>query len=458
MGGRLGYAGRMLPVPWPRSASAALALVALVLGAGCDAEGGAAPVGQVTLAESHTTAQATPVPVVSAAFLSAAVAPVPARCTTSAGAGCVLSLTPVCPAACPSGQACQYDAACRPTCAPGCALSCPTGQSCAFSAAGIPACVPAPPGLGIDAGALWLSGPGVPDALRPIQMDPPYLYAGPQVAPFVPAAAVTVQAAGADDRGFDAFTADFTTTSFMKTTLGRLGLLQVFEGGDVPISWTPGAGPDVVTVRARGPGGTAVCPARDADGRLDLPRAVVQVVIGPRPAAAVLTIEVTRQRAETRLNLPTRGLSAPAGQVTLLTRSTEGASFQCRIRCGGACVDAQFSNQDCGTCGNACKPTEACTQGQCQPCLLADQGRCGACDACLSTRPSCADASAACSAEPDCGALRTCLGPCATAQCRRDCAAAHPTGAAVYNALLSCVCAPCQTECARSLICTVYPL
>src|SRR5260221_4868718 len=60
---------------------------------------------------------------------------------------------------------------------------------------------------------------------------------------------------------------------------------------------------------------------------------------------------------------------------------TPDASSVCtpgQVICGGACSDPKKDPDNCGACGNACKPGELCSMGACATSCAGSSTACGA--------------------------------------------------------------------------------
>jgi hypothetical protein len=314
-----------------------------------------------------------------------------------------------------------------------------------------------------------------------------------------------VQGSGATVVGFDRFDETFHATTFLQTVpaLDKLPLSQVWGGGTIPIGWMPGT--DAVVVDVTGALGTAQCPADDASGHFEVPRAVVNAVTGSTSAA--LSISVTRQRVETKKDAHTKGSMStatvqPVGFLQLTTSSSETASFAgCtspEVMCGDHCADLISSNTDCGACGHACTGGAYCSAGACfggtsgcaggltmcsgacvdtttssancgscgyacptgQLCsastCVATGGTCNSCEAAAATG-KCASQYNACSADAECQALGSCISACASGDttCHDNCYNAHPNGYTNLYNVQQCICTTaCTTECSADAYCS----
>jgi hypothetical protein len=457
--------------------------------------------GVIMLGETHVPAGGSATPIVSAAFapdstkLSA--------CSTTV-AGCTIPMLPKCDgpsgvSACPTGQACVLGDDCLPKCQAVCTLTCGSDEECYFATPTSPACRKRED---FNAGALAFAG-----TTTPITLYPPYAFTGETSgAPFLAGAQIEVQGSGATVAGFDKFDETFHATTFVQTVpaLDKLPLSQVWGAGPIPVGWAPGA--DSIVVDVTGPQGTAECPADDASGHFDVPRAVVQAVTGT--SSQELSISVTRKRVETKKDGHTKGTLStatvqPVGFLQLVTTSSESASFAgCsagQTMCGDHCADLTFSATDCGACGHACTGGAYCSSGVCvggtTTCsgtltmcngLCVDTttsatncGSCGhvcgsgqtcagsvcsggtttTCATCASTAESgtCATQYAKCQSNTSCTALGTCIGGCAAGDttCRDNCYNANSAGYTDLSTLQSCICTTaCSSSCTGDAFCS----
>jgi hypothetical protein len=200
-------------------------------------------------------------------------------------------------------------------------------------------------------------------------------------------------------------------------------------------------------------GGSASCKAVDADGKLDVPREVIDAVIGdvPEGSRPSLSISVTRSRKEVKKDKRAKGELTgvqviPEGWVELTTVSTESQSFQgCAAgqnSCGSECVDLKTSTDHCGRCDNACQSGQTCSAGKC---VSDGQG----CDACVQSalQGACASQYQACTANSACSALLSCVNQCTTQACVTTCQQQNPGGVSLFNPVVSCVNTQCSAEC-----------
>jgi hypothetical protein len=331
--------------------------------------------GTIVLGETRASQTGSSSPVVSASFVPDA--SLVKSCTKSVGA-CEVSEIPKCTTGtaqgCGVGELCTFDDACRPKCVKQCTKACAAGEECIFSS-NAPA---ADEGMAcakrdrFDAGAIAFAG-----TTTALTLFPPYAISPEgNGAPFMPKSEIRVQASGAASAGFEAFDETFTTTTFLETEppLREIPRATVFGAGAVPISWVPGD--DVVVVRAIGPAGSAECEADDAEGRFDLPRAVVREIVGTAAGTPTLTVSVTRERREVKKGKKTVGslsgglLVQPVGWLELVTSSTESHSFaSCTsglTMCGEQCVNTLSDARNCGRCDYACPSGYYCSSGVCR--------------------------------------------------------------------------------------------
>jgi hypothetical protein len=417
--------------------------------------------GSIVLGESHSSSGGQSTPLLSASFVpdSSALK----RCVSRI-ANCSITTSPKCtastgPTGCQAGEVCSVDKNCNPTCTKVCTKACDAGQVCALDAAGNPSCKPIET---FDAGPIAFSG-----TTTPITLFPPYSYQPTTSGSlFLAGAQIEVQASGAAGAGFAGFDEKFTATTFLQTSpqLSQLDRGTVFGTGSVPIGWVPGN--DSITITASGGGGSASCTANDASGKFDLPREVIAAVLGTT-SGSYLTINVSRQRIETKKDKQTKGtLSSatvqPVGWLDLTTMSTESAEFQgCPLAsetaCGQDCANLSTSFNHCGSCNVACQSGQQCLNGQCSggsPPPPTDGGVTPACSACETTAVgptgACHTQAAACEANTQCTAYATCAGNClpTNTTCRTNCQTLYPNGTSLYNAALTCVCTTaCASEC-----------
>jgi hypothetical protein len=254
----------------------------------------------------------------------------------------------------------------------------------------------------------------------PITLFPPYAFMnGAKASPFASSGTASVEASGATNAGFEAFEKEFTGTEFLQTSpkLDTIGLAEAFGNGPLPVRWI--AGNDEVTITATVTTtdfatGTVTCPADDASGSFDLPRAALDAALDGEDMAN-LTVSVQRQRVELYTDLTTKGeltdvTVQPVGHLRIVTSSTEYHAFQgCNpgeAVCGDACVDLQSDPDNCGGCGKACGPDDTCEAGTCT-----GFDACYACAEQASTS-TCKAQVDACQADPGCASLEDCYYDC----------------------------------------------
>lgn len=179
-----------------------------------------------------------------------------------------------------------------------------------------------------------------------------------------------MKAQGASGDGFEAFDETFTTTTFIQTkpALDKIPREAVFGTGSLPVSWVAGA--DTIVVTVAGAGGSARCNAKDASGSYEVPRAVIERVLGDGDQQGTsLALSVARVRTETKKDKKVKGKDAqPVGWLELTTSSLETTSFQgCSqgAACGEGCVDLATDPDHCGACGKKCAAGQECSSGKC---------------------------------------------------------------------------------------------
>lgn len=425
----------------------------MMMGEGSDSSPHA--LGQITLGESHSPGGGTASPRVSAGFVPDT--KTAAKKCTMMVAGCEMAMVPKCGTTPDGGcditkkEVCQFDDSCQAKCTKICDARCSADEECYFPSPDSPSCRKRET---FDAGALAFAG-----TTTSITLFPPYSFTSMgQGAPFLEKAELTVQASGATTAGFDAFTQKFYATTYLRTepALNKVTKAQAFGSGSVPIKWVPGM--DKILVSVSGPGGAAVCEAKDEMGAFEIPRELVTAVLGDRTDVnQSLSIGVTRQRKETRKGQKTKGMLLTQmvqsdGWLDLMTTSSEATTIQgCSAGtalCGGdMCVDVRYDEENCGKCGNACASSDRCSNGKCQgP---------GACNQCLSSAET-----GACKLEADtckqeggatgCGTLLACVRACSAGDttCTSKCQMAASNGAKTkYNALITCFSDACRTDC-----------
>jgi hypothetical protein len=333
-------------------------------------------VGTITLGESRASGTGDSNPVISATFLPDA--KLKKQCTKKVGA-CEMTQIPKCTTGttatgCASGETCTFDDNCAAKCVKACTKVCGAGEECTFSSTA----PPADQGMAcrkrdrFDAGAIAFAG-----TTQAITLFPPYAVTPDgNGAPFLAKSEIRVQAAGAASAGFEKFDEKFTSTTFLETEppLRDISKATVFGSGPIPISWVPGE--DAVYVSVTGPLGTAKCGADDKKGAFDLPRNVVQEVMGSTGTSSSLTLAVTRERRETRKDKKTIGTLGggqkvqPVGWIELVTTSGESFSYAAcgtgQTMCGELCTNTTSDIKNCGSCGNVCPTSYYCSAGLCR--------------------------------------------------------------------------------------------
>ena len=388
---------------------------------GPDDPGNAPPhsLGTVLLGESHAAGGGKATPLVSVGFVPDAQKA--AACTATL-AGCQITLAPKCtgaagPTGCASDEACTFDGACKPTCTKIaiCGTPCKDTETCVLDGSKGGSVGKCQAIESFDGGPVAFAG-----TTTPITLYPPYSYKSTgDGAPFLAGSEIRVQAQGAIGAGFDAFDEKFVATSFIQTTpaLDKLPLEQVFGTGPLTVGWVPGS--DSVVVTVAGGFGTAQCTAVDANGKLDVPRAVVDKVLGKGDpnATGALSLSVARQKKDVKKDKHAKGqLSSVAVQSTgwlaLVTTSIETSAFQgcagATVACGDACVDTTSDPTNCGKCGNVCPGTQSCSQGACgATCVSGPENTPAACsDGCSNDGDAYVDCD-----DYDCCPVRTDCGP-----------------------------------------------
>lgn len=418
--------------------------------------GGPHALGSVSLGESHSPGGGTATPFVSAGFIPDTKS-AKKKCTMMV-AGCEMTLTPKCGTTPDGGcdfvgkrEVCQFDDSCTAKCVKLCDARCSADEECYFSSPDAPSCRKRET---FDAGALNFAG-----TTTTITLFPPYSYSSMgNGAPFLEKSELTVQATGATAAGFDAFTQKFNATTFLRTdpALNKITKAQAFGTGSVPVKWV--AGSDRIVLTVSGPGGAAVCEAKDEMGSYDIPRELVKAVIGDRTDVnQSLSISVMRQRKEIRKGLKTKGMLLtqmvqPEGWLELMTTSSEATTIQgCSAGtalCGGdMCVDVKWDEDNCGKCGNSCASSDRCNNGKCQ-----GPGACNQCVA-MAEAGTCKLEADTCSQDggpTGCATLRSCLKACSAGDttCQNKCyMAAGNTAKTRYNALIACLTDACRVDC-----------
>lgn len=332
--------------------------------------------GTIVLGEVHAAGQSESQPLVSVSFVPDAAKIV--KCSETVG-GCEVLALPKCSktkssTGCASDEMCTWSDGCQATCKPipYCETACEDDDVCVVdpaSSAHKGICQKQP---GFDAGPIAFSG-----TTSSLTLFPPYAYrADASGAPFLGGSEIHVQAQGAAEAGFEGFDESFTATTFIQTkpSISKLRREEVFGTGPVKLGWVPGK--DAVVVTASGPAGTARCKANDASGAFDVPRAVVERVLGTEPGfTPVLSLSVARERRETKKGHKTKGTLPnvkvePVGWLDLVTSSSESTSLQgCSgdtLACGDSCVDVKTDPDNCGACGVTCSgATSGCVSGKC---------------------------------------------------------------------------------------------
>ncbi|MDC0672283.1 hypothetical protein [Nannocystis radixulma] len=367
--------------------------------------------GTIFLGESHPAAGGDTLPAVTANFIPDAANGATTACTENV-AGCQIALVPECAGGCAADEYCTFDDACDSVCQPICDAACGDGEVCYFPAPGTPGCKPLE---SFDAGALTFIGTPLP-----ITLFPPYVFMNDaKASPFAASGSAQVQASGATHAGFEAFEKEFTGTEFLQTSpkLGTIGLTEVYGDGPLPVRWI--AGKDEVTITATVTTTdftvrTVTCPADDASGSFDLPRAALDAAADGEEMTG-LTLSVQRQRVDLYTDLTTKGELSdstvqPVGHLRIVTSSSEYHAFQgCapgESVCGDTCFDLQSDHDNCGDCGEACGAGDTCENGTCTGF--------DACYACVEqiSASTCKAPVDACQANPACVSLEDCLYDC----------------------------------------------
>ena len=349
---------------------------------GTQGEGGPSPddpgnqaphaLGTIVLGMARASGASNASPIVLATFVPDAKIAAAAACKEVLES-CEVTVAPKCSetkdlAGCAAGKVCGWSASCQAVCTiiPLCDKACAKDERCVAKDAKTPAgtCTKIEP---FDAGPLAFSG-----TTTPITLYPPYAYESEGTgAPFLAGSELRVQAQGATAAGFEPFDETFTATTFLQTTpaLEDLPRGEVFGSAALQVKWAPGK--DVVLVTVSGSGGSATCRGSDATGKLGVPRAVINRVLGE--SGGGLTLSVARQRTETKKNQKAKGPLAsaevqPVGWLDLVTSSSETASFagctEGLTACGESdCVDTKTDPSNCGACGTKC--SAQCSAGKC---------------------------------------------------------------------------------------------
>lgn len=405
--------------------------------------------GVIVLGETHVSSSGKSTPVVSASFKPDA--RIGAACTTKI-AGCDVQRAPKCTAdksssnGCGEDETCVYDdETCAPTCKKNvyCEESCdPETEVCeATSKTSTKGkCVQKE---SFDAGTIAFSGTTIP-----ITLHPPYSFeSSGNGAPFLAGAEIKVQAQGATGAGFEKFEEAFTATTFlqMKPALSKIPEEALLGTGPLPLSWVPGN--DRILVTIGGAGGTATCKAPDADGKFDVPREVIDAVLGEQSGLQTLFISVSRQRKDVKKDKRAKGtLSSveviPEGWLELVTISTETASLNAcggtSKYCDGSCVDVKTDSNNCGACGKTCAYDQMCIDGAC-----------AGCDQCLAVAAAgaCKSVVAACTNNAACYALRVCVNGCTDQTCIDQCVDTYPDGLSALQNEEDCLFNTCYSVC-----------
>jgi hypothetical protein len=466
--------------------------------------------GIIALGESHESGGSTPTPYVSASFIpdsttSATCTSTISGCTVPVVATCQGQVAPQCGGG--AEALCTLDASCNAgwTCQAACTEQCGTGEECYVESSGAEACRPIE---SFNAGALAFAG-----TTTPLTLYPPYSFTPiGSGSLFLAGAALEVQGSGSTGAGFAAFDEKFTATTFMQTSpsLSTLSASDVWGGGSIPVGWAPGA--DSIIVSVTGPLGMAQCPATDSSGHFDVPREVVNAVLGSGTQS--ITLSVTREHNDVHKDAKTQGTLTtatvqPIGFLELSTSSTESFSFQgcgasetgsTETMCSDGCVDLQVSTTDCGTCGHVCAGGDYCSNGTCygtsQQCgslttcsdgcqnletSNTDCGSCGhpctngqtcsdyecsgntgtTCSSCEVTVEgsggACATQYTTCANDANCGDYSSCMGACATGDstCEENCEVEYESGMTEAENLQTCICSQqCTSQCSTDSFCT----
>jgi hypothetical protein len=344
----------------------------------------------IVLGEVHTAGglgQSTPI--VAASFVPDTSAQ-PDACALEIG-GCEVVTVPDCGGTCLAGELCQMGPTCAPTCVATCDLACGEGEECYFPVPGSPACRTLET---FDAGALSFSGTTVP-----LTLFPPYQFAGDVTGALaLPGQEITVHASGATGAGFAAFDRSFVATELLVTSIDEITMEQAYGPGALPVRWQPGSHEVRVTLTVAGVAGgygVVTCDAPDT-GTFDVPRAAIAAAVSADEPSSI-HLDVARRAVALHTDAMTTGalLQAtvqPVGWVELVSSSSESITIQgCSglAFCGGACVDTQSDETNCGACNVVCGPTQTCSLGDCVD--LGGGGGGGAC--CVASgSPGCGDA------------------------------------------------------------------
>jgi hypothetical protein len=455
--------------------------------------------GIVALGESHESGGTSSTPFVSASFIPDATEA--ASCTQSI-AGCTVPMVATCDGKsgplCGADEVCALDSSCTATCQTPCTVQCAVGEECYFVTPGSQACRTIE---AFNAGALAFAG-----TTTPLTLYPPYTFEPTGSGSlFLAGAQLEVQGSGATGAGFAAFDQKFTATTFLQTSpsLSTLPASQVWGSGPIPVGWAPGN--DSIVVSVSGPLGLAQCPATDSSGQFQVPRAVVNAVLGS--GGQSITVSVTREHNDIDKNAKTQGtLTAetvqPIGFLEVSTSSTESFSFEgCaggEAVCADGCVDLQTSGTDCGACGNACQAGQYCSSGSCYGTTSecgsltscsdgcqnletsnADCGSCGhactggqtcsdfectggtttTCTSCETTAEegACASDYSTCENDSNCTGYSSCVSGCAgNTTCNQNCQVEYASGMTEAENLQTCICTQqCTTSCSADAYCAL---
>ena len=236
-------------------------------------------------------------------------------------------------------------------------------------------------------------------------------------------------------------------------SLSDLSLAKVFGSGDLPVKWKAGEGEVTVSVAVTADdfsSGWLTCEADDTSGSLEIPRDAILAAIDGGDVAG-MSVSIERRRVDTTKGLTTTGTLTgvtveAVGWVDIVTVSTETHTFEgCdsnELFCGDECIDVEYDNDNCGSCGNSCIEGDSCEGGACVGI--------GACNACAedSEEGACKSENDACDADPDCAALKACIKGCNSSACIDECAGDNPDGIDLYNETGYCICEDaCYDEC-----------
>jgi hypothetical protein len=279
------------------------------------------PLGVIALGESHEPGAGTSItPFVSASFVSDAA--VATACTETI-AGCTVPKLALCDGqggpVCGAGEVCALDSSCEATCQTPCTAACGEGEACYFAAPGVQACRADET---FNAGTLTFAG-----TTAPIALAAPYAYEATTTGALaLPGARLEVHGAGAAGNGFGSFDATVTATTPLQTSpsLATLKSSDVWGDGALPVGWVPGH--DAIVVSVLGRMGMAQCAANDAEGAFEVPRAVIDAVLGSGEPS--MTVSVTRQHTDRIEGVSTRTAVPAVGSLEVSTSSTESFSFE----------------------------------------------------------------------------------------------------------------------------------